>query len=112
MVFKRSKAKTYKTKPPVEAKKQLSLEELISIVKTQATDVEKMDEALSLMSKNFPFPSNENDAKQHFKFVYLFAKNPLSNAKLIVKMQKDLSSINPKYSKQIEDFQMRGVNAR
>ena len=64
------------------------------------------------MTKNFPFPENENEANQYFEFVYFFAKNPLTTAKLIVKMQKDLSDANPKYKKQIEDFQMRGVEAR
>jgi len=106
-----------KSKPPAceieqKPKKSLGLDDLLKILKTQKKEVSKIEEALALMCKNFPFPENENEANKHFEFVYFFAKNPLSSAKLIVKMQKDLTAVNPKYAKQIEDFQMRGVEAR
>lgn len=92
--------------------KPFTLDDLLKILKTQKQDRAKIEEVLVLMTENFPFPENENEANKYFEFVYFFAKNPLTTAKLIVKMQKDLSEANPKYKKQIEDFQMRGVEAR
>ena len=110
VVFKKSKPQVCEIDPkPI---KVLSLDDLLKTLKTQKDEVSKIEETLSLMCKNFPFPDNEKDANKHFEFVYFFAKNPLSSAKLIVKMQKDLTAVNPKYAKQIEDFQMRGVEAR
>jgi len=110
VVFKKSKPQVCDIDP--KPTKVLSLDDLLKTLKTQKDEVSKIEETLSLMCKNFPFPDNEKDANKHFEFVYFFAKNPLSSAKLIVKMQKDLTAVNPKYSKQIEDFQMRGVEAR
>lgn len=109
-VFKKSKPKSYELPEKPEA--ALTLDDLLKIVKTQKKDRTQIEEALAYMTENFPFPENESGANQYFEFVYFFAKNPLSTAKLIVKMQKDLSEVNPKYKRQIEDFQMRGVEAR
>ena len=110
VVFKKSKPQVCDIDP--KPTKVLTLDDLLKTLKTQKEEVSKVEEALSLMCKNFPFPDKEKDANKHFEFVYFFAKNPLSSAKLIVKMQKELTAVNPKYAKQIEDFQMRGVEAR
>ena len=64
------------------------------------------------MADEFPFPQKEKDANLHLKFVYFYAKNPLTTAKMIVEMQKALTLINPKYAKQIETYQMSGVESR
>jgi len=111
-VFKRSKPKTCKVPVSVQNKKTQSLEELINIVKTQKHDLKEIENALVSMTNKFPFPEDESKAKKHFEFVYFFSKNPLCTAKLIVKMQKELSLANPKYAKQIESYQMLAVDAR
>jgi len=111
VVFKKSKPKSCEVAPKTVSNPR-SLDELVKTVKTQKEELSKIEEALSVMCQQFPFPENENEANKHFEFVYFFAKNPLSSAKLIVKMQKDLTSVNPRYAKQIEEFQMRGVEAR
>ena len=89
-----------------------SLDDLIKVVKTQKQDIKEIENALESMTSKFPFPEDESKANKHFEFVYFFTKNPLSTAKLIVKMQKELSLANPKYVKQIENYQMLAVDAR
>ncbi len=111
-VFKKSKKTSPETEERPAQKSASSLEGLINILKTEKQDKSKIDETLDTMVKDFPFPQNEKDAHDHFKYVYFYAKNPLSTAKMIVQMQKQLTQINPKYIKQIEAYQMRGVEAR
>jgi len=110
LVFKKSKPQscelTEKSKPV------LTLESIIKILKNEKNDKDKVNSLVEEMAKKFPFPENEKEANKHFEFVYFYAKNPLPTAKKIVEMQKILSYANPKYAKQIEDFQMRGVEAR
>jgi len=96
----------------LKKEKVMTLDMLLATVKNSKLSLGEMEKALSTMLEKFPFPESERDANQYFEFVYFFAKNPLTTAKLIVKMQKDLSVKNPKYKKQIEDYQMRGVEAR
>ena len=112
VVFKKSKPQKCAINPESKPEKEMSLEMLLKTVKSSKSDLTAIEKALSVMVQKFPFPENENKANPHFEFVYFFAKNPITSAKLIVKMQKDLSLKNPKYKKQIEDFQMRGVEAR
>jgi len=95
----------------VQVKKQ-SLEKLVEILKNEKKDISIINETLEKMIKNYPFPEDAKDAKDHFRFIYFYAKNPLPNAKMIVSMQKQLSENNPKHSQMIEEFQMRGVEAR
>jgi hypothetical protein len=109
-VFKKTKVPE-KPSAPVQ-KPEVTLESLTQILKKETKDMAKVEDALNKMANTFPFPENENDANDHFKFVYFYAKNPLTDAKMIVQMQKKLSQINPKYAKQIENFQMIGVEAR
>lgn len=112
VVFKKSKPQECKISPEAKVEKVISLEMLLQTVKNSKTDLAEIEKALSLMVEKFPFPENEDKANQYFEFVYFFSKNPLTTAKLIVKMQKELTLKNPKYTRQIEDFQMRGVEAR
>jgi len=107
-VFKKS------PKPQEVVKKapEQTLNMLVQTLKTEKSDLDKIEKTLELMLKNYPFPENEKEAEEHFKFVYFFAKNPLPSARLIVQMQKKLCEANPKYAKAIEDFQVRGVDAR
>ncbi len=110
IIFKKTKSVPVPTRT-VE-KKAPTLDSLIQVLKSEKKDVNKVESALSYVVDHFPFPENENAANQHFKFVYFYAKNPLTTAKMIVNMQKRLSIVNPKYVKQIENFQMVGVEAR
>ncbi len=106
----------FKKSPPSEVepikKAQMSLSQLIKTLKIEKSDLSKIEKTLEIMLKSYPFPEDEKEAEEHFKFVYFFAKNPLPSAKLIVKMQKELFEKNPKHAKAIEDFQVRGVDAR
>lgn len=96
----------------VQKKPSRTIDKLIEVLKQENKDVNKVEDALNNMIESFPFPEDDQEAQSHFKFVYFYAKNPLTTAKMIVQMQKKLSLINPKYAKSIEDFQMRGVDAR
>jgi len=107
-VFKKAPTSEEKV---VKAPKQ-TLEMLVKILKTEKSDLSKVEDALETMLKSYPFPENDKEAEEHFKFVYFFAKNPLPSARLIVQMQKKLCEANPKHAKAIEDFQVRGVDAR
>jgi len=109
-VFKRQKTVPTQNKPI--PKHNVRLYNLLQILKTEKKDLKALDGLVEKMIKYFPFPENEQEANEHFEFVYFYAKSPLATAKMIVSMQKKVSSANPKYSKQIEDFQMRGVEAR
>ena len=109
-IFKKSK-KTEVVSVSVK-KPEVTLESLTKILKTEMKEVAKVEAALNEVINRFPFPENEQEANKHFKFVYFYAKNPLTTAKMIVKMQQKLSQANPKYAKQIENFQMIGVDAR
>lgn len=95
-----------------EPRKETTLESLIEKLKAETKDVKKLDDLLQKMADEFPFPQEEKDANLHLKFVYFYAKNPLTTAKMIVEMQKALTLINPKYAKQIETYQMSGVESR
>ena len=112
LVFRKPKPKV----STVESKTVLSiddtLESLTEVLKTETKDISKIKETLEKMLVGFPFPENEKEANGHLKYVYFYAKNPLANAKMIVEMQKRLTQKNPSYAKHIEDFQMRGVEAR
>ncbi|MFC2073641.1 hypothetical protein ACFLR3_00165 [Campylobacterota bacterium] len=110
LVFKKSKPSEIPSAPVKKTK--ITLESLTQVLKNEKKEITKIEDALDKMASSFPFPDNEKDANDHFKFVYFYAKNPLTDAKMIVKMQKKLSQINPKYAKQIENFQMIGVEAR
>ena len=109
-VLKKPKAKSC----PIDTKINVdcTLDALIEIVKEEMEDVSKLNVALEKVFRGYPFPDNPKEANAHFKFVYYYAKNPLTTAKMIVQMQKTLAEANPQYKKQIEDFQMRGVDAR
>jgi uncharacterized membrane protein len=108
IVFKKSPAAEEELVP---VPKQ-TLSSLVQTLKTEKSDLSKIEESLEIMLKRYPFPENDQEAEEHYKFVYFFARNPLSTAKLIVQMQKRLCEANPKHAKAIEDFQMRGVDAR
>ena len=112
VVFKKSKVQACDINPNPSVEKEVSLEMLVKIVKSSKSDTTELEKALSLMVEQFPFPEKEDQANKYFEFVYFFAKHEAVNAKLIVKMQKALSQKNPKYTRQIEDFQMRAVEAR
>lgn len=107
-VFKKPKPPAVETK----AKPVITLESLIETLKKEKTDKKVIEGLLEKMMADFPFPDNERDANRHYEFVYFYARNPLPTAKMIVRMQQELSKINPKHSKLIEEFQMRGVEAR
>ncbi len=109
-VFKRAKHAEIPSEPVKP--KDVTLDSLIQILKRETKEIAKVEDALDTVVKSFPFPKDEKEANQHFKFVYFYAKNPLTTAKMIVKMQHRLSEVNPQYSKQIENFQMIGVEAR
>jgi len=109
-VFKKAKRPVSPSEPVQQD--NITLESLIKILKTETKDISKIEDALNKLIKQFPFPKDENAANEHFKFVYFYAKNPLTTAKMIVKMQHRLSDANPQYAKQIENFQMIGVEAR
>ena len=111
-VFKKSKPEVCEINPEPKQASTYTLESLIKVLKTEKKDASVIDDALEKMVGSFPFPDNEKEAGQHFKFVYFYAKNPLATAKMIVQMQKKVSLANPKHAKQIEEFQMRGVDAR
>jgi len=109
-VFKKTKSAEVPSQPV--KKMNITLDSLIQILKTEKKDTSKVEDTLAKVVSSFPFPENENDANEHLKYVYFYAKNPLTTAKMIVQMQKRLSEINPRYAKQIENFQMIGVEAR
>lgn len=109
-VFKNSKKEAAALN--FEPRKDATLESLIEKLKTETKDAKKIDDLVQRMIDDFPFPQKEKDAKQHLKFVYFYAKNPLTTAKMIVEMQKALTWANPKYAKQIETYQMSGVESR
>ncbi|MBE0498223.1 MAG: hypothetical protein IBX43_03165 [Campylobacterales bacterium] len=112
IIFKKSPSEpVIKTLEPAHDGK-VTLESLISILQHETKERSKIENALVKMEKSFPFPEDEKEANDYFKFVYYYARSPLSSAKMIVNMQKMLTMRNPKYAKQIEAFQMRGVDAR
>lgn len=111
-VFKKSKPEPSETVPQTKTSAGVTLDSLINTLKSEKKELSKIEEALEKMAKGFPFPENENEASEYFKFVYYYAKNPLTSAKMIVEMQKKLTLKNPKYAKQIEEYQMRGIDAR
>jgi len=112
IVFKKSKPQVCEINPQKEKENEMTLDMLLKTVKSSKSSLNEMEIALSVMAQNFPFPEQEDEANKYFEFVYFFSKHPLTTAKIIVKMQKELTLKNPKYTKQIEDFQMRGVDAR
>ncbi len=112
IIFKKSPPAPIVTTPEPVHDGSLTLESLISILQHETKERSKIESALEKMAKRFPFPENEKEASEYFKFVYYYARSPLSSAKMIVNMQKLLTQRNPKYAKQIESFQMRGVEAR
>lgn len=111
-VFKKSK-KT-ESEIPLSVKKTPAqlLDVYLTILKTEKNDRTKIEGMVDSVARQLPFPDNESEANKYFEFVYFYAKNPLTSAKMVVYMHKVLSEANPKYTKQIEDFQMRGVDAR
>ncbi len=109
-VFKRAKRVDVPSEPVKP--KDVTLESLTQILKRETKEIARVEDALDTVVKNFPFPKDEKQANEHFKFVYFYAKNPLTTAKMIVKMQHRLSEANPQYAKQIENFQMIGIEAR
>ena len=109
-VSRKPKPDAYEVTPKIKV--DCSLESLIEVLKSETTEISKVNETLEKMILGFPFPENKNQAGEHFKYVYFYAKNPLTTAKMIVQMQKRLTQDNPQYAKQIEDFQMRGVESR
>ena len=110
VVSNKSKTEVCEIRPKIKV--DCSLESLINTLKTEKSDISKINATLEKMLLGFPFPENKNDAGEYFKYVYFYAKNPLTSAKMIVQMQKKLTQANPEYAKQIEDFQMRGVDSR
>ena len=109
-VSRKPKPDAYEVTPKIKV--DCSLESLIEVLKSETKEISKVNETLEKMILGFPFPENKNQAGEYFKYVYFYAKNPLTTAKMIVQMQKRLTQDNPQYAKQIEDFQMRGVESR
>jgi len=111
-VFKKSKKTGYETPPKVKRTPAQTLDDYIKVLKTEKSDRVKIEGMVDRVANELPFPQDESEATKYFEFVYFYAKNPLATAKMVVYMHKALSQANPKYAKQIEDFQMRGVDAR
>jgi len=111
-VFKKSKKTETKISTSVKKTPAQKLDAYLKILKTEKNDHTKIEGMVDAVAKELPFPQNESEANKYFEFVYFYAKNPLTTAKMVVYMHKALSEANPKYTKQIEDFQMRGVDAR
>lgn len=111
-VFKKSKKRECESTPKATRTPAEILDSYIKILKTEKNDRSKIEGMVDRVAKEFPFPQNESEANKHFEFVYFYAKNPLTTAKMIVHVHKALSEANPQYAKQIEEFQMRGVDAR
>jgi len=111
-ILKKSKKQEYETQPQPDNTISFTLESLVNTLKTEKKELAKIDGLVEKMVQNFPFPDDEKEANKHFEFVYFYAKNPLPTAKMIVQMQKTLTEANPKHAKLIEEFQMRGVDAR
>jgi len=111
-ILKKSKKQEYETQPQPDNTIGFTLESLVNTLKTEKKELAKIDGLVEKMVQNFPFPDDEKEANKHFEFVYFYAKNPLPTAKMIVQMQKTLTEANPKHAKLIEEFQMRGVDAR
>ena len=111
-VFKKSKKTEYEIPSNVKKTPSQLLDTYLKILKTEKNDRAKIEGMVDTVARELPFPHNESEANKYFEFVYFYAKNPLATAKMVVYMHKALSEANPKYTKQIEDFQMRGVDAR
>lgn len=112
IIFKKSPPEPVISTPEPLDDVRVTLDSLISVLQHETKERSKIEKALDKMLKSFPFPEDEKEANEYFKFVYYYARSPLSSAKMIVNMQKMLTMRNPKYAKQIEAFQMRGVEAR
>ncbi len=111
-VFKKSKKTEYESTPKaVETSTQI-LDTFIKILKTEKNDRSLLEGMVDRVADELPFPQDERKATKYFEFVYFYAKNPLTTANMIVYMDKALRQANPKYAKQIEEFQMRGIDAR
>ncbi len=111
-VFKKSKKTEYESTPKaVETSTQI-LDSYIKILKTEKKDRSLIEGMVDRVADELPFPQDERKATKYFEFVYFYAKNPLTTANMIVYMDKALRQANPKYAKQIEEFQMRGIDAR
>jgi hypothetical protein len=111
-VLKRPKKKEYESVPKANKKETQTIDAFIKVLKTEKKDRSVIEGMVDRVANELPFPQDEREATKYFEFVYFYAKNPLTTAKMIVYMDKVLSMANPKYAKQIEDFQMRGVDAR
>lgn len=111
-VFKKSKKTECESIPKaVETSTQI-LDSFIKILKTEKKDRSLIEGMVDRVADELPFPQDERKATKYFEFVYFYAKNPLTTANMIVYMDKALRQANPKYAKQIEEFQMRGIDAR
>jgi hypothetical protein len=111
-VLKRPKNKERTSTPISSTKDTQTIDAFIKVLKTEKKDRSVIEGMVDKVANEFPFPQDEREATKYFEFVYFYAKNPLTTAKMIVYMDKALRLANPKYAKQIEDFQMRGVDAR
>ena len=111
-VFRKPKSKECESTPKNSKTETQIIDSFIKILKTEKKDRSMIDGMVDRVAKELPFPQDEREATKYFEFVYFYAKNPLATAKMIVYMDKALSQANPKYAKQIEEFQMRGIDAR
>lgn len=111
-VLKRPKKTELETASKVSTTETQTIDALIKILKTEKKNRSALEGMVEKVANELPFPKDEREATKYFEFVYYYAKNPLTTAKMIVYMDKTLSLANPKYAKQIEDFQMRGIDAR
>lgn len=111
-VFKKPKNTEHETTGQTGKTETQLIDSFIKILKTEKKDRSMLEGMVDRVANELPFPQDENEATKYFEFVYFYAKNPLATAKMIVYMDKALREANPKYAKQIEAFQMRGIDAR
>ncbi|NWF66171.1 MAG: hypothetical protein HXX81_01755 [Campylobacterales bacterium] len=120
-VYKQKNEKEEIEQPIHEVSKQreLTLRDLLDIVSNQNSSKSEITKAVDIFIAKFPFPKRYGTAlpedkgiKDYFNFVFLHAKHKSSDAKMIVRLNKELVAKNESYKLEIEEYEKRGLEAR
>lgn len=98
-----------KKKAPAAGPKAASVESLIERVKDKKSSKSTLADAAKELEANHLKIDNK---KLQVVFLFYLAKNPNSDSKLILELEKKLKAANPNHAKELERYMKEGIDSR
>lgn len=87
-----------------------TIDELLEIAESPKSKLADLEDAADLLVRHYPDMTDMPG--KHLSFIYLIAKHHSSNAKIIMRLDKAMKERNPDFTKDIDNSEKKGLDAR